>query len=415
MASVRVCKGREKWYMTGCKGTEKEFCLATPFDHSPDDKEQKKENKESALNLAKVTEAIKLGKPAEKIEPKLRGLMNEIMSAASKISLVMWLIAWVRWHCLSRNLSVGRTFCLSQIVGRFAAFIKSEAGLAKPKIQLGQVTSADVVSFLQHVHDTYHLSPGSVNFYHRTLKCAFQCAVTGRIISINPVSPILKMNEDKDSTRLPFAVEEVLKVLTICKTWGARGKEWEFAIRIAVGTAIRQSDICNLQPSNFRWDGGIPRIVYKPGKLKKYGREEVVRLSEELAVFVQGYLQNLDSNAEYCTPMLAHRCTGSRSVSFGSLLKAAGISRQWIIKGARKISRKTFHSFRHMVISILRANGCTLDEVMDFAGHTTIASSLNYTHKLPGWDLAKARAQQKSASKTPSLGNPPTHSAANAA
>ncbi len=229
-------------------------------------------------------------------------------------------------------------------------------------MRLDMLTKADMLAYLRHALTL--VSVGTVGLFRTNLSAAFNKAVDDELLVRSPMPVNLnlaklarevnpELGRDKIK-RLPFTAEELRILVTQFPA------PWRDMSLVAVMTGgQRLGDVCSL-----RWDFidfASDCLSFTTGKTDKDMdiplhptlRERLLTIRAEQGV-----------QEEYVFPHMAQRyMRGDASISteFTSLLKAWGIvkvdTEKAALKGKRKnVSPKSFHSFRHSVVSVLRSD-----------------------------------------------------------
>ena len=171
--------------------------------------------------------------------------------------------------------------------------------------------------------------------------------------------------------RLPFTREELNIIFRqFPSPWR------ELAMTSFLTGGQRMGDICLLKWESI--DFFRNRIHFRT---MKTGKEIVAPIIPEL----RDLLVKHQNDSEYVFPSMAqkyHRSPGSLSTNFSALLKTFGIIEDTpsVTKYERRtIARKSFHSLRHSVVSLLRTNSSfTPDLVREVVGHDSEAIERGY-------------------------------------
>lgn len=229
-------------------------------------------------------------------------------------------------------------------------------------MRLDMLTKADMLAYLRHALTL--VSVGTVGLFRTNLSAAFNKAVDDELLVRSPMPVNLnlaklarevnpELGRDKIK-RLPFTVEELRILVTQFPA------PWRDMSLVAVMTGgQRLGDVCSL-----RWDFidfASDCLSFTTGKTDK---DMDIPLHPTLRERLLTIRAEQGGQEEYVFPHMAQRyMRGDASISteFTSLLKAWGIvkvdTEKAALKGKRKnVSPKSFHSFRHSVVSVLRSD-----------------------------------------------------------
>ena len=229
-------------------------------------------------------------------------------------------------------------------------------------MRLDMLTKADMLAYLRHALTL--VSVGTVGLFRTNLSAAFNKAVDDELLVRSPMPVNLnlaklarevnpELGRDKIK-RLPFTAEELRILVTQVPA------PWRDMSLVAVMTGgQRLGDVCSL-----RWDFidfASDCLSFTTGKTDK---DMDIPLHPTLRERLLTIRAEQGGQEEYVFPHMAQRyMRGDASISteFTSLLKAWGIvkvdTEKTALKGKRKnVSPKSFHSFRHSVVSVLRSD-----------------------------------------------------------
>lgn len=211
------------------------------------------------------------------------------------------------------------------------------------------------------------ISYGTAKNYKGYIAYALRDALDEHLLLRNPMESVRMSSIETDADqraikRLPFTREELNIIFTqFPSPWR------ELAMTSFLTGGQRMGDICLLKWESI--DFIRNRIHFRT---MKTGKEIVAPIIPEL----RDLLVKHQNDSEYVFPSMAqkyHRSPGSLSTNFSALLKTFGIIEDTpsVTKYERRtIARKSFHSLRHSVVSMMRTdNRFTADLTREIVGH----------------------------------------------
>lgn len=229
------------------------------------------------------------------------------------------------------------------------------------------------------------VSVATVNMYRTYLTLAFKRGKESGLLNVNPwdlvsVPKIAKTvkNAQHPEPRQPFTIEELRFMMS-----DRFPLPWRDMVAVSwYCYGLRLSDVCQLRWDNIDFEAKVIRLTeQKTEKLR------VMPISEELAAILKRRKGDGLSHPDEVFPTMAERyrhSPGYISTQFTSLLRAHGIisaddEGAKKAQGTHRVSRKSFHSIRHSVVSCLRSDArFTADVVRDAVGHENEAVERGY-------------------------------------
>lgn len=241
--------------------------------------------------------------------------------------------------------------------------------------RLDLLTKEDIRGFVRYALE--QVAVGTVRLYLANVSAALNRAVEDDLLLRSPMPRIDLCKEAKivnpelgcdKVKRLPFTREE-MRILTT-----QFPAPWRDIVLVSWFTGgQRLGDCCCLRWDSIDFDAGV--ISFSTDKT---GHE----ISNPIRPTLRNRLLEIrdaqDGTQEYVFPNMARKYMNGGSVvstEFTSLLKAWGIlkteTEKKALKGARKnVSRKSFHSIRHTLVSAARSNATlSADLVRAVVGH----------------------------------------------
>ncbi len=238
------------------------------------------------------------------------------------------------------------------------------------------VTPAMCEAFIREKLKT--VSKGTVEGYKVYLSAAFNRAVKvdavldrnpWQAVNVSRIAYAVNPERGLDKTkRLPFTIGEIHTLVNELPA------PWCDMVAVSwLACGLRLSDVCLLRWDSINWE---QRYIYLLEKKTK--SERFLPLTPELAARLLNIREKQAEASEYVFPSMAHfyraGCQSYISTQFTALLRAHGIipaDTETKKDGKRhNVSPKSFHSIRHTVVSLLRADGAfTPDVVRDAVGH----------------------------------------------
>lgn len=250
-------------------------------------------------------------------------------------------------------------------VNRFLEFLG-----ATVKQPARSLTPTHIDRFLNHRLQS-GLAPKTAIIDVKTLSIALRRAENFGIIDKNP-APAVKLPKAVSSERAIFSAADLHKLVN-----AAPNQDWQTLIYLGFYVGARLGDCVTMTWENVDTDSGL--LTYTQ---RKTGKRVVVPIQITL-------LRHLLTVAEshqtgFLCPSLAAKTPGGKhglSESFKRIVKRAEIDLQTVQgKGARKFSRRTFHSLRHSFSSALANAGVSEEVRMQLTGHSSRDIHSKYTH-----------------------------------
>jgi integrase len=229
-------------------------------------------------------------------------------------------------------------------------------------------------------------SHGTSRNYIKTLRAVFSRAV---LLGMAPVNPALlvRLPMVQKVHRQAFTKEEIAKLLAYVdaehpasdRYMHKKAGEWRIAIRLGLYCGMRLGDATHRNWEDFDLDAGT--VTFIPQKKRKKGRPVVLPL---LAPLLE-HLRSIRKESGPVMPLLEGE--SNTSFWFGALLEKSGVIPPVVYDVApedrvmnRTIREKTFHSFRHTVLTELARTGADKQLRQLLADHEDPRVNDRYTH-----------------------------------
>jgi site-specific recombinase XerD len=221
------------------------------------------------------------------------------------------------------------------------------------------------------------ISVGTLRHDMKVLTILFNRAKKEGVCELNPVATLDLPLEDA-TARSAFTIKEVNAIIANCPN-----REWKTLVMIAFYTGARISDCTNLTWGAFDFESET--INYKQGKVKK---GKMANLSTPMNEWLRDWLVELKLSLapkpdDQVLPSFFGKISGGKSGlsrKFKEILLKAGIDPNCETKGVKKVAKKTFHSLRHTLATILQHNGVPDEVRMSLIGHSSKAVHSKYSH-----------------------------------
>jgi integrase len=229
------------------------------------------------------------------------------------------------------------------------------------------------------------VSPQTANVHLKILRIMFGAAEADGVLLRNPARFVKSLKVRGESTRRPFTLAELKRVLEVADD------EWRSLILFGFYTGQRLADLAGLTWQNVDLQRGELRLV-----TGKTGRRMILPLAKPL----RDHLERLPAGDDPKAPLHPRMAgvvarqgrVGNLSNQFIDLLAQAGLVKARTHKapkdgtgdGAgrkakRHASELSFHSLRHSFVTALKATGAAEAVAMDLAGHDSAEISRHYT------------------------------------
>lgn len=301
--------------------------------------------------------------PADKVLDAVRGAL-ELAGMGSSIPTVReYLEAYPRHASAQSERNRTRSFKV------FMEYLGTDADK-----RLDKITPARCRAFIRWALE--RVARKTVQQYRTYVGAAFRRAVeVDDLISKNPMAGVnlaaeaASVNPDKGEDkqkRLPFTRDEIIFLMRNLPA------PWCDMVAVCVYTGgLRISDVCLLRWDSIDWQAGRIRLIEK-----KTRKERCLPLIPAL----RDVLERLRADScgeEYVFPRMAHFFLGGSggyvSALFANYLRGFGIIEAAPRKAEGRrhnVPKKSFHSLRHSVVSILRSGvAFSPDVIRDTVGH----------------------------------------------
>ena len=253
----------------------------------------------------------------------------------------------------------------------FYIFLQSRKG---SKDDFKNINHEDIKAFIEHLHKT--VSPLTEKPYrHRTkinklgaIRLLFKSLYLNERILINPVKDFHLERPQEDNKRKIFSLEQMEKFLDKIDINSPLGLRDRAIFELIYSSAIRTSEVCNLDIGNMDFDTRLLLI-----QCGKFSKDRIVPVSEVASRFLKKYLTGRMKKSE---PLFLGKYgrISPRTVRrrFKEYLKIAGIAKDGLC----------VHSIRHTTATHLLENGAGIRHVQELLGHESIETTAKYTHTL---------------------------------
>lgn len=206
--------------------------------------------------------------------------------------------------------------------------------------------------------------------YYRHCSCFFEKAISWEYLNINPFK---KFKAPRIPEKMPayFSVEEIKKLLSVIKD----GDLIKDIVLFALYTGMRQAEIYNLRWIDIDFINRVVKIQNSEHFTTKNKRIRFIPMNEE----VYKLLLNRQSNKILGNEIVFY----SQELSYKSLRHYITHKFKEYVRTANLNDALHFHSLRHTFASWLVQRDTNIFAVMKLLGHSTIATTMIYTHLSP--------------------------------
>ncbi len=383
MPSLR--KKGEVWYACIALPNGKRTQISTKKRDKGSPAERSATHKQAML-IAQSLEELALGDPTEAHIRKTLNHLFERVGNRSRVSrpLNVFFDEWlqrVKLH-LAPNTH-------SRYKGIADSFLAGLGG--RRTIPLTEVTIGDIQAWIDG-QLTKGKRVSSVHSAWQTLGIPFAGALKQGLIPANPVPLAEVPRFSRQPSRFPFSGAQIAEIIRT-----AEG-DWRTASLLGAFTGARIGDVCGMRWGSVDLQLGILR--YLPEKTRRIGAEIVIPIHPILLEHLVDLRRRQPASCDRLCPALAVGPRNGRPVvasQFKAILRKAGIQTEELVAerggvapidpagsigrpSRHKVSRYSFHSFRHSFASMLANAGVPRELRMQLIGHTTDHIHSGYSH-----------------------------------
>jgi integrase len=275
-----------------------------------------------------------------------------------------WFREWLRGKEAAKTESTGERYAV--VVEKFIAHLKTRA--PRP---LAALTTRDIQNYAT-ARQQEGLAGTTVALDLKVIRTCLNAAVRQGLVPNNPAAAV-ELPHAHHVERGTFTATEV-KMLC-----DAAEGEWPALILLGYFTGQRLSDCCKVKWENIDFNQGTITMALRKPKVQRH----VIPLHPTLHEHLEK-LASSDKAEEYVLAGMAGLGTGGRhglTEGFKRIVVRAGLDLGTVQgSGKRKISRRTFHAFRHSFTSAMANAGIAPELRMKITGHKSAKVHAGYTH-----------------------------------
>ena len=287
-----------------------------------------------------------------------------------------------RWLEESKHTFADTTYCIYKnvIEGVISPYFEQR------KIKLADLKSYHIQEFYTYKMRNDNISANTIHHYHANIHRALNYAVKTERIKSNPANNIDLPKKQKHIADF-YTADELKQLLQV-----ARGTDIEAVVLIATWFGLRRGEIIGLKWNCIDFEnrtitvkGTIARAektIYKE-TAKNNASLRTFPLSDEAVKYFLALREKQQQNKKHYGKHYIDKWRDFVCVrDNGDLLKLDYVTRHFPLLcekcGLRKIR---LHELRHSNISLLIANGASMKEVQEWAGHSTYSTTADiYAH-----------------------------------
>ena len=258
-----------------------------------------------------------------------------------------------------------------EAVGPFINYCCNELGIE----DTSQITSFHVRSYLLSIKD--RLKPYSFYDYFKGIRRFFNWLVAEGILSTSPMANMKTPRLPKVLIN-PFTPEDVRTLLALCNDKTFLGLRNRAIILTFLDTALRLSELANIQIEDVDFNRGIIKVMGKGAK------ERIVAIQQRTQKALLRYLMSRNDKHPCLWVTEERRALQVRGIEMI-------IRRLKDLAGLKNV-RCSAHTFRHTAATMCLENGAGEFEVQSLLGHSTLVMTRRYTQAI---NSEKAAANHK--------------------
>jgi integrase len=369
MASVRKRKNSRFWIACISLPNGKRSNRSTKIAFDAPTAEERKENREMALEIARKWE--RAGRKAKRnglTQDEAREVLNDILRSAGADEIATTTTREFFKDWIDGKTNEGTHERYDHVAELFLDHLGTLSDRA-----MGKVTYKEILSFIG-TRRASGKAPKTIKVDAKTLNNAFNLARKLGHIPSNPVEQALALQpiDAESSTKGVFTPTQITQLVA------AAQRDWRTTVLLGYYTGARLRDCANLKIEQIDWVNGMI-----PVQQRKTKKPAWVPIHPCLARHLQKVLKGRSADDFVC-PSLAGRKTGGKtglSREFAAIMKEAGIDQSLGAgKGLnRRFSKLSFHSLRHSFNSHLANLGVDKETRRIMTGHAGDAID-DYTH-----------------------------------
>ena len=252
-------------------------------------------------------------------------------------------------------------------VKTFLAFLHSK-GISQP-------TRETILGFKQALTAKY--SPATTALYLTAVRRFFDwCSVEGLYndITRGVKTPKLSHEHKRDA----FSAREVRRVITSVDRKTIQGLRDFAMISLIASCGLRTIEVTRANVEDFRRVRG-QLVLFLQGK-GHVEKDAYVKITEPVEKAITQYLK-ARGNVRDCEPLFAS-CSRRNRGGRLTTRTVSSVCKTAMIRAGFDSKRLTAHSLRHSAVTIALENGNSLDDVKEFARHSSIGTTMIYNHSV---------------------------------
>jgi site-specific recombinase XerD len=234
----------------------------------------------------------------------------------------------------------------------------------------------DYYAAIQKGHSTR-----TANLHLRFVKSLFQRAVALHILTRNPATAVVRL-EDDGSEREVLTRREVAATLRVMRAAGERG--WALLTILGLHTGARLNEVTHFSATSLEHRAKVAWVINFTQS--KTGQKITLPIPTYAAKMLLAHSQELAA-------LRRKAGDGGTSREFIGWLEEAGIDVQRVDRGAKRVPRKSFHSLRHTIATHLTSSGAPDALARKVTGHKNARVHAGYVHA----DVVSIKAALKTA------------------
>lgn len=250
-------------------------------------------------------------------------------------------------------------------VKTFLTFLHSE-GISQP-------TRDTILGFKKALTAKY--SPATTALYLTAVRRFFDwCSVEGLYSDITRgvKTPKLSHGHKRDA----FSAREVRRVITSVDRKSLQGLRDFAMIALIASCGLRTVEVIRANVEDFRRVRG-QLVLFLQGK-GHAEKDAFVKITEPVERAINQYLK-ARGQVRDCEPLFAS-CSRRNRGGRLTTRTVSSVCKTAMIRAGFDSKRLTAHSLRHSAVTIALENGNSLDDVKEFARHSSIGTTMVYNH-----------------------------------